>query len=135
MTKPAFAPHQITRDTIKAIKKDIIVTDMAFDSRLSNGGILLLNDNGKSTGIRPRWGRVYAVGPDQTDVRVGQWICIAHGRWTRGLEVEDESGKRTIRKIDPKDILLISNEDEMPQDESMSTAIHVEKKPDHMLHD
>ena len=135
MTKPAFAPHQITRDTIKAIKKDIIVTDMAFDSRLSNGGIVLLNDNGKSTGIRPRWGRVYAVGPDQTDVRVGQWICIAHGRWTRGLEVEDESGKRTIRKIDPKDILLISNEDEMPQDESMSTAIHVEKKPDHMLHD
>lgn len=133
--KAAFAPHKILKQQLQAIKKDIIVSDMSFDVRLSNGGLILLNDNGKSTGIRPRWGRVYAVGPDQHDVRVGQWICVAHGRWTRGLDIEDESGKRTIRKIDPKDILLISDSEQMPQDTTMSTAIHIEKKPDHMLHD
>jgi hypothetical protein len=133
--KAAFAPHRLDKNQIRAIKKDVIVTDMNFDVRLSNGGLILLNDNGKSTGIRPRWGCVYAVGPEQQDVRVGQWICIAHGRWTRGLDIEDESGKRTIRKIDPKDILLVSNNEKMPQDDTMSTAIHVEKKPDHMLHD
>lgn len=133
--KPAFSPHQIKRNQLYAIKKDVIVTDMSFDVRLSSGGLILLNDNGKSTGIRPRWGRVYAVGKDQTEVKVGQWILVAHGRWTRGLEIEDESGERTIRKIDPKDILLISDSEEMPQDETMSTAIHIEKKPDHMLHD
>jgi hypothetical protein len=133
--KPAFAPHKLKKNQIRAIKRDIIVTDMNFDVRLSNGGLILLNDNGKSTGIRPRWGRVYAVGPEQQDVRVGQWVCVAHGRWTRGLDIEDESGQRTIRKIDPKDILLVSDSEQMPQDETMSTAIHVEKKPDHMLHD
>jgi hypothetical protein len=133
--KAAFAPHKILKNQLQAIKKDIIVSDMSFDVRLSNGGLILLNDNGKSTGIRPRWGRVYAVGPDQHEVRVGQWICVAHGRWTRGLDIEDESGKRTIRKIDPKDILLISDSEQMPQDTTMSTAIHIEKKPDHMLHD
>ncbi len=133
--KAAFAPHKILKQQLQAIKKDIIVSDMSFDVRLSNGGLILLNDNGKSTGIRPRWGRVYAVGPDQHDVKVGQWICVAHGRWTRGLDIEDESGKRTIRKIDPKDILLISDSEQMPQDTTMSTAIHIEKKPDHMLHD
>ena len=133
--KAAFAPHKLKLNQIQAIKSDVIVSDMTFDQRLSSGGLILLNDNGKSTGIRPRWGRVYAVGPDQQDVSVGQWILVAHGRWTRGLDIEDESGERTIRKIDPNDILLVTDSDEMPQDDTMSTAIHVEKKPDYMLHD
>jgi hypothetical protein len=132
--KPAFAPHKLNKNQIHAIKSDIIVTDMAFDVRLTRGGLILLNDNGTGYGIRPRWGCVYAVGPQQQDVKVGQWILVAHGRWTRGLDVEDESGKRTIRKIDPKDILLISDSKEMPQDETMSTAVHIDKAPDHMLH-
>lgn len=133
--KPAFAPHKILKNQIRAIKKDILVTDMAFDVRLSRGGLILPNDNGTGHGIRPRWGRVYAIGPQQQDVEVGQWILVAHGRWTRGLDIEDESGKRTIRKIDPKDILLVSDSEEMPQDETMSTAVHVDKAPDYMLHD
>jgi hypothetical protein len=133
--KPAFSPHQLNQHQIRAIKEDVLVTDMEFDMRFTQGGIVLLNDNGKSTGIRPRWGQVYAVGPQQQDLAVGQWICVAHGRWTRGLDIEDETGKRTLRKIDPKDILLVSDSKDRPQDLTMSTAIHVEKAPDHMLHD
>ena len=133
--KHAFSPHKIKKNQLCPVQQDVIVTDMSFDQRLSTGGLILLNDNGKSTGIRPRWGQVYAVGPKQTEVRVGQWILVAHGRWTRGLDIEDESGKRTIRKIDPKDILMVSDSEEMPNDETFTTAIHIEKKPDHMLHD
>lgn len=95
---------------IKAIKKDIIVADMYFGERLSQGGILLRNDDSKSVGIRPRWGKVYAVGPDVRDVEVGQYICVSHGRWTRGINIEDEEGQKTIRKVDPNDILLISDQ-------------------------
>ena len=133
--KHAFSPHKIQKNQLCPVQQDIIVTDMSFDQRLSTGGLILLNDNGKSTGIRPRWGQVYAIGSKQTEVRVGQWILVAHGRWTRGLDIEDESGKRTIRKIDPKDILMVSDSEEMPNDETFTTAIHIEKKPDHMLHD
>jgi len=133
MNKPAYAPHQIKKIQLRALKKDIIVTDMIFDERISQGGIIILNDNGTSKGIRPRWGQVYAVGPKQQDVKIGQWICVAHGRWTRGLDIEDESGKRTIRKIDPKDILLVANE--RPLDVTFGDAIHVDKKPSDMLHD
>lgn len=133
MTKAAYSPHRIDQDQLKALKKDIIVTDMSFDERISRGGIVMLNDNGTSKGIRPRWGRVYAIGPQQKDVKIGQWICVAHGRWTRGLDIEDATGKRTIRKIDPKDILLVS--DTEPQDNTFGTAIHVDKKPSDMLHD
>jgi hypothetical protein len=126
MTKAAFAPHQIKQSELKALKKDVLVTDMSFDQRITQSGLILLNDNGTSLGIRPRWGQVYAVGPQQTDVQVGQWICVAHGRWTRGLEIEDETGERTVRKIDPNDILLIS--ETQPQDDTMSTAVHVSKQ-------
>jgi hypothetical protein len=71
---------------------------------------------------------VYAVGPDQQDVHVGQWVCVAHGRWTRGIDIEDEMGKRAIRKIDPKDILLISDSATCPQDETMGDAVHVQSQ-------
>ena len=133
--KHAFSPHKIKKDQLHAVQKDIIVTDMVFDTRITSGGLILPNDNGTSLGIRPRWGRVYAIGPKQKEIKVGQWIMVAHGRWTRGLDIEDESGKRTIRKIDPKDILMVSDKNEMPSDETFTTAIHIEKKPDEMCHD
>ena len=73
---------------------------------------------------------MYAVGPKQTDVQVGQWIMVAHGRWTRGIDIDDGqvAHKRTIRKIDPKDILLVSNSETRPQDDTQSTAVHVAKQ-------
>jgi co-chaperonin GroES (HSP10) len=124
MIKAAYSAHRISK--LQALNDSVLVEDMTFDERLSNGGIVLLNDNGKSSGIRPRWGRVYAIGPAQQDVRVGEWILVAHGRWTRGLDIEDDAGKRTIRKIDPKDILMSA--DERPVDVTFSDAINVEKR-------
>jgi co-chaperonin GroES (HSP10) len=132
MTKLAYQAHQLRREQLKPLNDSVIVGDMTFDERISTGGIVLLNDNGKSLGIRPRWGRVYAVGPEQQDVKVGEWVCIAHGRWTRGIEIEDELGKQTLRRVDPKDILIQT--DEEPRDETFSTAIHVEAKPTWMQH-
>lgn len=124
--KAAYSAHKISRNQFRAISDSVIVEEMEFDQRITQTGLILPNDNGKSSGIRPRWGRVYAIGPEQTDVRVGEWICVAHGRWTRGIDIEDESGIKTIRKIDPKDILMSA--DERPNDLTFSDAIHVEKK-------
>ena len=99
---------------------------MEFSGRQLQSGIILLNDNGTTAGIRPRWGKVYAIGPTQEDVHLGQWICVAHGRWTRGIEIEDSAGKHTLRRVDPKDILMIS--DEKPSDTTMSDAIQASPK-------
>jgi co-chaperonin GroES (HSP10) len=132
MTKAAYAAHQLQRQQLRPLKDSVIVSDMIFDVRISTGGIIIPNDNGKSTGIRPRWGQVYAVGPDQQDVSPGQWVCVEHGRWTRGIDIEDESGKITVRRVDPKDIMMVS--DQQPNDDTFSTAIHVEAKPSHMQH-
>lgn len=132
MTKAAFSPHKILRDQLKPLRNAVIVSDMNFEERLSSGGIVLVKDNGKSSGIRPRWGKVYAVGPEQKDIKVGTWICVEHGRWTRGLDIEDENGKQTLRRVDPKDIMMES--DELPDDMTFSEAIHVEAKPSWMQH-
>jgi len=112
--------------SIQPLKDAVIVTEMNFKERITSGGIVLMSDDGKTTGIRPRWGQVYAVGPEQQDVSPGDWICVAHGRWTRGVEVEDASGTKTLRKVDPDDILLIS--DVKPSDDTLSDAVHAEQK-------
>lgn len=101
-------PYKVGK--LVALHDTIIVSDMEFSERLSAGGIILRNDDTKSAGIRPRWGKVYATGPKVEGVRVGQYIMVAHGRWTRGIKIEDNEGEKTIRKVDPKDILLVSDE-------------------------
>jgi co-chaperonin GroES (HSP10) len=126
MNKAAFAPYKLSADSLEPLRDAVIVKDMSFDMRQTSAGIVLLNDNGTGLGIRPRWAQVYAVGPEQQDVRPGDWICVAHGRWTRGIEIDDNGTERTIRRVDPGDILLVS--DEQPQDDTMSTAEHVESK-------
>ena len=94
--KSAFSAHKLNRQQLKPLNDVVVVSDMQFDERFTKGGIVLLNDNGKSTGIRTRWGQIYAVGPDQTEYQVGQWVCVAHGRWTRGIKIEDENGEEVL---------------------------------------
>lgn len=119
--KYAFGAYRFNKHQIRPILDHIIVDDMQFDERISSGGIVLLNDDMKNSGIRPRWAKVYAIGPKQQDVSVGQYVLISHGRWTRGIKIEDETGEKTIRRVDPNDILMIS--DEPVQDDTMSDKV------------
>lgn len=119
-SKFSYAPHKIKK--ILPLKDYVVVSDMAFDERLSNGGIVLLNDDMKSSGIRPRWAKVYAIGPEQKDIEVGQYILISHGRWTRGIKIEDDTGVHVIRKVDNNDILMVS--DEPVNDQTLSDKVY-----------
>jgi co-chaperonin GroES (HSP10) len=100
---------------ITPLKDKILIVDMEFGMEKTKTGIILQSDDGKTTGIHPRWGRVYAVGPEQKDVTVGQWICMEHGRWTRSWKLKQEDGSELeIRGVDNKAIMLVS--DEKPED-------------------
>ena len=112
--------------SINAIGDHIIVCDMNFDMRVTTGGIVLPSGDGKLEGIYSRWGRVYAIGPSQKDIKVGQYVCVKHGRWTRGLKIEDAEGEKTIRRIDNADILLVS--DVPMQDEAIGDNMGVSQK-------
>lgn len=111
---------------LRALGDHVLVSDMNFKERITSSGLYLLNDDGRGAGIRPRWAQVYATGPRQEDVKIGQWILVAHGRWTRGVKVEDSTGERTLRRIDPNDILLVS--DSQPSDDTLSSATEIDSK-------
>ncbi len=101
----------VVKGKLRPIRDHVLITDMDFDEVKTTSGIYLPNMNGKTTGIKPRWGKVYAVGPEQKDVDVGDWIYVEHGRWTRGIAVEDENGNEVVvRRVDNKDIMIKSNE-------------------------
>jgi hypothetical protein len=120
-----FKPIKI--DSIRALNDHVLVADMNFKERKLSSGIYLLNDDGRGAGIRPRWARVYATGPEQQDIQVGQWILVAHGRWTRGVTIEDTTGEITIRRIDQNDILLVSDA-EPTGDDTVSDATQIDSK-------
>jgi co-chaperonin GroES (HSP10) len=107
------------------IRDNVLVTDMNFDARVSAGGIVLPSDDGKSEGVRHRWARVWAIGPEQQDVKVGEWILLEHGRWTRGVTVELEDGTDiVIRRADTNAILMVTDED--PGDNTFGAHSKVE---------
>ena len=120
-SKPAFSHTKV--DKLTFFKDHIFVSEMHFDERVTSGGIIILDDDKKSSGIRPRWAKIYGLGPEQDDpqLEIGKWILISHGRWTRGITVETPLGKQTLRKVDPGDILLVS--DEPMDDETMSDKV------------
>ncbi len=94
---------------IRAIHDHVIVTGMNFSERKTSSGIILRSDDGKSHGIRPRWGQVYKIGPKQQDVQIGQWILIEHGRWTRKVRINDGESEKDIWRVDANGILAISD--------------------------
>jgi co-chaperonin GroES (HSP10) len=100
---------------IVPIRDKVLVSDMNFDSQKTFSGIIIPSDNGKVQGIHPRWAKVFAIGPEQKEVRVGEWILVEHGRWTRGIEYEvDDDEIIELRMVDNNAILMSS--DDMPSD-------------------
>jgi len=96
---------------IKPIRDHILVKDMNFGEQLTQSGIYIPSDDGKSEGVKPRWCQVFAIGPIQKEIKVGEWIFVEHGRWTRGVEVVDDDGNEfTIRRVENTAILLSADE-------------------------
>jgi len=120
MNKLAYEPHKITKSQLKPLLDHVIVMDMSFKERMY-GSIILPSDDGKSSGIRPRWAQVYAVGPQQQDIKPGDYVLVEHGRWTRAIQVEDETGRHMLRRVDPKALMMIS--DYLPKDETISDKV------------
>jgi len=96
---------------VRAIGKRVIVSNMHFGEQKTKSGLILRDDDGTTRGIYPRWGQVYAKGPENKDpYEVGHWILIEHGRWTRGVKIENEKGEFEIRMVDQENILAFSEE-------------------------
>lgn len=96
---------------LKPIGNRVLVSDMYFGEQKTKSGLILRSDDGTTRGIYPRWGKVYAKGPDNDDAyNVGDWVLVEHGRWTRSVEIENDNGKFELRMVEAESILAYSNE-------------------------
>jgi co-chaperonin GroES (HSP10) len=95
------------KGNVRPIRNRVIVSGMNFGEMKTKGGIVLTSDDGKDRGIKPRWGKVYSKGNENTDpYNIGDYILVEHGRWTRGFEVEMEDGTvKTMRTVEAESIL------------------------------
>lgn len=100
-----------TNGILEPIADHIIVKDIESEEEKIIHGIIILSEQGVGRGIRPRWAQVFSVGNEQHDVEPGQWILVEHGKWTRGVRLDDND---VYRKVDPDGIMIVS--DEKPED-------------------
>ena len=99
------------KGNLKAIGERVLVTDMYFGEQKTASGLIINNDDGTTRGIYPRWGKVYSKGPlNEDDYEVGDWILIEHGRWTRSVAMETDTGELEVRMIDSECVLAYSKE-------------------------
>lgn len=104
------------------IRDHVLVSDMEFGEQVTASGIVIRSDNGKSSGVKPRWAKVWAIGPEQSEVKVGEWICIEHGRWTRTIELEQEDGSiLELRRVETAAIIMSA--DERPGDVDIRATV------------
>lgn len=97
-------------EDVKILGDTVLVYDMEFGAKKSLGGIIIRDDDMTVAGAHPRWSRVLAVGPEFTDVKVGQYILQPHGEWTRGFSMLKDGKKVTVRMIRNTEILLVADE-------------------------
>ena len=94
---------------VMPLRDNILTTDLEFGAQVING-IIIPNDDMVERGIKSRWARVYKIGPDVTDIEVGNWIRIEHARWSAGFNIDEGNGNVLVRWVDYRDIELVSEE-------------------------
>jgi co-chaperonin GroES (HSP10) len=100
---------------LRPVGDRVLVRDMYFGEQRTKGGIIINDDDGKTRGIYPRWAKVYAKGPKNIDdYNVGDWVLVTHGRWTRGVKIDNGNEEVEIRMVEAESILATS--DDKPSD-------------------
>jgi co-chaperonin GroES (HSP10) len=103
--------------TIKAkklqpLKNKVFVEEMESGPTITSSGLILPDDNMKESGVKPRWSKVYAVGPDVDDLKPGDWVLTKHARWSLGIDLELEDRTVRIWQVEyPESVELVSEED------------------------
>lgn len=90
--------------TIKPIRDKVLakMLEPVGAERIVNGIILTATNLGEES-IRPRWFEVISVGPEQSMLQAGEYVLVPHGRWSRGIDLDN-----TLREEDK--IFLLDND-------------------------
>lgn len=105
------AVYNRAKGDIAPLSNHVLVINMEQGEKKLASGLIVLDDNGKDRGIRPRWAEVYKVGKNVDFVEPGQWVLLEHGRWTYGLNLDlTDGGTLYVQRADTDAILLVADE-------------------------
>ena len=114
---------------LKPIRDNVLCTDADFGDQVTEAGLIIKSNIEKSQGITSRWFKLLDVGPDcwkelKEGVEQGKWVLVEYGRWTEGLEIEDDrlpDGKGTVWRVEMKSCLAVA--DSKPNDIYYNTEV------------
>ena len=121
---------------VRPLSKDLLVINMDMGEQVTSGGIVIMSDDGKAHGVKPRWAQVYKVGDQcEIDVVPGQWVLIEHGRWTRKIKIDDGEGEKEFQKVEVASVIAVA--DQRPNDfyigKEFSNGSSLDIKPDDFI--
>jgi len=93
---------------IKALRGKVLaeMIEKPDGLRKTKSGLILKDADNDTSGIRPRWFKVYSVGEDIDWVTQGQYLLVDHGRWSNGVKLDEDV---KIYLVDNNDCLVISD--------------------------
>ena len=102
--------YKTIKGTLSPIGDRVIVSNMHFGEQRTRSGLIIRDDNGTNRGIYPRWGQVHSKGPKNTEAyNIGDWVLVEHGRWTRGINIDEGDGEKELRMVEAESILMYSD--------------------------
>jgi len=74
--------------------------------KATKSGLLIAEKDASTESIRPRWFQISSVGERIDWVKPGDYVLVAHGRWSNGITLSDDS---KVWLLDNKEILGVSD--------------------------
>ena len=111
---------------IRPLRERVLAELLGLDQRVTASGIIIQSENGKDRGVRPRWAKVHLVGEGIDWVQPGQYVLVAHGRWSRQFECEHNGQKLKLVHLDNKECLIVTDEETMDD----FVGVGIDTKPD-----
>jgi len=93
--------------TITPIRDKVLAKMIdGFGHFTTSAGLIIAEKEMTSESIRPRWFEILFTGPEQEDVKPGEFVLMAHGRWIRGIDYEGDK----VYFLDNEEMLVVSEE-------------------------
>jgi len=86
-----------------------IMAEKPTGYKKSKSGLLIADKDKDASGIRPRWFKVHSVGEEIDWVKPGQYLFVAHGRWSNGIKAFEDSEEK-LYLLDNKECLMVSDD-------------------------
>jgi co-chaperonin GroES (HSP10) len=113
---------------VKATKNKILaeMIDKPDQTITTQGGIILTEKDATENAVRPRWFKVYSVGSEIDFIKEGEYVMVAHGRWSNGLKINEDL---KLYLIDNDECLAVNDTNPMEDNTIAILPKSVRKRP------